>query len=244
MCNVSSIFSQSHFLPISSNSEIAKAYYYEAHRKCEHSDTEAFLELLDKAVQEDPNIILAYAFQLFAKISFQQQDEAKELISRALDIPQEGLTLAEKIVRKMIVLLEKNLEANTEPIMQELVKAYPKTRQAHEMAGLNAYWLIKDKAAALKYFQQMVKVEPSYAGGYNLLGYLYLDAAQFKKAKKAFETYQKLAPNEANPCDSLGDFYMEVKDYQKAASYYDKAVQLGMEDSKERADRARKLASQ
>ncbi|NBC08846.1 MAG: hypothetical protein GVY26_16770 [Bacteroidetes bacterium] len=59
------------------------------------------------------------------------------------------------------------------------------------------------------------------------------------KAKAAFEKYLELAPDEANAYDSMGEYYMVAKDYAKSAEHYDRAVELGMEDSKERAEKAR-----
>jgi Tfp pilus assembly protein PilF len=73
------------------------------------------------------------------------------------------------------------------------------------------------------------------------MGYLYMEKKDMEKAKAALEKYIALAPKEANAYDSMAEYYMNNKEYAKSAEYYDKAVAMGMTDSKERADKARSM---
>lgn len=87
----------------------------------------------------------------------------------------------------------------------------------------------------------LVKLIPYYGGGYNMPSYANMAAGDMKAAKTSFKNYIKVFPNEADPYDSMGEYYMAAKDYKKSAKNYDKAVELGMESSKELADKARSM---
>ena len=59
--------------------------------------------------------------------------------------------------------------------------------------------------------------------------------------KKYFKKYISVARTEANAYDSMAEYYMTVEDYKKSAKFYDKAASMGMQSSKERADKARSM---
>ncbi len=229
------------YLPVSSTSEAAKASYLQALVLAENAQMSGYAEQMNKALQLDPKLFMGYAHLSIFQIAFQQYEPAKALIAKALAIAPEGLNPAEQILRKLMVQWGQDPKSDPTKIMDELIAAYPKTPQAHELASLCAKWIKGDNQSFLVHTQNMLQLRPDYGGGYNSLGYCYMEMGQIDKAKEAFENYIRLSPKDANAYDSMGEYYMTVKDYVKSAEYYDKAVLLGMSDSKERAEKARSM---
>jgi tetratricopeptide (TPR) repeat protein len=235
------LMAQSLYLPVSSTSEPAREAYFRALASLEHANLEQYTELMDKAIQEDPNFFMAYAHRATGHTSFKQYDKAQEFISRGLETPATNLTPAEQIMRNAMVMLQKSPEANPIAYFDELVATYPKTVQAYDLRATVSYWISGDKNEALKDIRKMIRLSPQHAGGQNMLGYSYMDLDKMKRAKRAFEAYIRLAPDQANPYDSMGDYYMKVKDYETSAKFYEKAASMGMIASKERAEKARSM---
>ncbi len=238
------LLAQTFLLPVSCKSESAKASYRKALENMQHANFEAYTEHIDKAMQEDPTFLMAYAHRALTHISFNQHDKAKQYIQKGLEAPSTGLTSAEHILRKVLVLLDQNPKADPTALFNELVQTYPRTPQAYEMRGVVSYFITKDNAASLKDIKKIVNLSPYYAGGQNMLGYNYMAMGNMKKAKKAFEAYIRMAPEEANPYDSMGEYYMNLKDYTKSAEFYEKAAALGMVDAQEKATKARAMIAQ
>lgn len=234
---------QENYLPISSKSAAAKASYYKALSLGENAHIAEYLVEMNKAVQEDPGFFFAMAHLTLGHIAFDETDKAKEMITRALAVPTSGLTPAESILRKMLVAWNQDIKADPTAIMNELIAANRTTWQAYELAGNTAKFIVNNDAAALSHFQTMAKLRPDHGTAYNGLGYHYMAINDMKMAKTYFRKYIRVAPKESNAYDSMGEYYMNAKDYKKSAKYYDKATELGMESSKERAEKARSMVN-
>lgn len=227
------------YLPVSSTSEAAKADYFKAQQAAENANIPDFFDGMKAAVKTDPNFFMAYVNLAFAETAFGQYEKAAAFIKPALAIDPAGFNEGEQIHRKALEAWDKDPKADPAKYMEALAAAYPNTAEAHDLAGRSAKWLSKDAKASVKHFLRLLELRPNYGGGYNSLGYSYLELGEMDKAKAAFEKYLEVSPNEANAYDSMGEYYMVVKDYAKSAEYYDQAVALGMEGSKQGAEKAR-----
>lgn len=230
---------QDSYLPVSTDSETAKAAYSKALLAAEHADIPTFFENLQVAVQTDSDFFMAHAYMALAQTSFTQYEKAATHIKSALAIDADGLNEGERIIRQALQTLEKDPKADIAESMASLTEAYPETAQAHELAATSASWISKDMQAAAKYNLRLLELRPGHGGTYNALGYSYMALGQMEKAKAAFEKYLEISPDEANAYDSMGEYYMNTKDYAKSAEYYDKAAKKGMAPAKERAKQAR-----
>jgi len=237
--NMMALNAQELLLPVSTQSETAKAEYVEALQAGENADMPVFFERLNAAVKTDPNFFMAYAYLAIAETAFGQYEKAAASIKLALAIDPAGFNEGEQIIRSALQALAKEPEADPAEFMAALTDAYPGTAQARDLAAVSASWISKDSKVAIQHLQRLLELRPEYGGGYNSLGYNYMALGEMGKAKAAFEKYLELAPEEANAYDSMGEYYMVAKDYAKSAEHYDRAVELGMEDSKERAEKAR-----
>ncbi len=233
------LVAQELLLPVSTTSEAAKAAYVKGLQAAENANIPDFIAEMKAAVETDPNFFMAHAYLAMTATSFGQYEEAAAFIKPALAIDPAGFNQGEQIVRKALQALEKDPRADPAPFMASLTAAYPNTAQAHELAAISAFWISKDSKASVQHLMRLLELRPEYGGAYNSLGYNYMDLEEMDKAKAALEKYLELAPNEPNAYDSMGEYYMVTKDYAKSVEYYDRAVAMGMEEAKERAEKAR-----
>lgn len=77
-----------------------------------------------------------------------------------------------------------------------------------------------------KAWQKVIEVNPNFANGYNMLGYLELSRGNYEKAAEHMQKYAFLAPDLANPHDSLGDVYFAQGRYEEAEAEYVASVTM------------------
>lgn len=227
---------QEFYLPVSTKSETAKRAYQAATYLGSNLRFDAARAEIEKALEADPQCFMAYAYayQVLAN-----EADKPALLDKALAIDPSGFTEAEQIMRRQMAAWKTDPEAKPAKAMKALTEAYPNTAEAFEWAYLHAFYTDRDKTAGYVYAQRLIALDPNFAAVYNSLGYYYMGEKEMEKAQAAFEKYLEIAPAEPNAHDSMGEYYMAVKDYAKSAAYYDQAVALGMEGSKQGAEKAR-----
>ena len=236
---LTSLSAQDIYLPVSSKSETAKSEYFKALQAGENANMAAFFDGMNAAVKIDPNFFMAYVNLAYAETSFGRNEQAAATIKTGLAIDPKGFNKGEQIHRKALQALDKDLKADPAEYMEALMAAYPNTAEAFDLAGRSAKWLSKDAKASIKHFLRLLELRPEYGGGYNSLGYSYMELGEMGKAKAAFEKYLEVSPKEPNAYDSMGEYYLNNKEYAKSAEYYDKAVAMGNGSSMAGADQAR-----
>lgn len=232
---------EDYFLPVSTTSAVAKQAYQDAVMSTQHANLTSYWELMQKALESDPEFYMALAHQAIGSLNATNTDFAQENISKALAVSENKLTGSEKILRKALVMLDNDLKADITGVVKELQAAYPTTAQAYDLGLLVNHFYKKDFTEAIKNGEMLVKLAPNHGGGYNMLGYANMNAGNMKAAKKSFKKYIKKYPEEANPYDSMGEYYMNVKDYKNSAKYYQKAADMGLKTSQAMADEAKSL---
>ncbi|MCB9351384.1 MAG: tetratricopeptide repeat protein [Lewinellaceae bacterium] len=231
------------YLPVSSSSETAKAEYFKALQAGENANIPGFFDGMKAAVKTDPNFFMAYVNLVFAETAFGQYEKAAAFIKPALLLTLPASTRMNESIAKPW----KQWTKTRKPTRLNTWKRYrrlPPTRLKPMTCDWSAAWLSKDPKAAVKHLLRLLELRPEYGGGYNTLGYNYMALQEMDKAKAAFEKYIELAPNEPNAYDSMGEYYLNTGDYAKSAEYYDRAVALGMEGSKNGAEKARAAIAQ
>ena len=234
--NLAFLSAQDFNLPVSTTSETAQRAYQAATYLGSNLRLEAAEAEIGKALEADPGFFMAYAYayQVLAKDA-----DKPALLDKALAIDPSGFTEAEQIMRTLLLTWKTDPKAKPTEAMKALTAAYPNTVEAFEWAYLHAFYTDRDKEAGYAYAQRLIALDPHFPPVYNSLGYHYLAEKELDKARAAFEKYLELAPAEPNAHDSMGEYYMTVGDYAKSAAYYDQAVALGMEGSKQGAEKAR-----
>jgi tetratricopeptide (TPR) repeat protein len=228
---------QDFYLPSSSKSKKAVKSMHEASELYSNVHVAEGNEVIKQALAEDPNMFLAYVYAG----QWANQAERPTILEKALAIDASNFNKAEKIMRVMFENLQKDPKYKPTADMEALVEAYPKSPQANEWAAMHSFYTSRDVEAGLKYAQKVVEMSPKYAPIHNNMGYMYMEKKDMSSAKMALEKYIALAPKEPNAYDSMAEYYAINEDYAKAAEFYDKAAVMGLEDAKERADKARSM---
>ena len=237
MGSLATATAQDFYLPSSSKSKKAVATMLQAAELYANVHLAEGNAKIEQALAEDPAMFMAYVYAA----QYAPTSKKNALIEKALAIDTKNLNKAENIMRGLMEEWQKDPKYKPTEEMKALVAAYPKTPQATEWASLHAFYTERNLDAALDYAQKLAKMRPRYAPNYNTMGYMYVQKKEMDNAKTALEKYITLSPKEPNAYDSMGEFYMTNQDYTKAAEYYDKAVAMGFNDAKERADKARSM---
>lgn len=234
------------YLPVSSTSEEAKTAYHEAVKLMNNAHGTKSVNKLNEALEADPQFFMAHAHRALAASGNEKSEKADAYIEQTLALPQDNLTPAEEIIRKMIVNIKDSRSSqsktNLKPLCDQLVNEFPNTIQSYEIASAVSNFIEKDTETSFAYMQKLVEIEPDYAPAYNSIGYYWMGKKEMDKAETAFKNYLRLAPDEPNAHDSMGEFYMESGNFAKSVEHYDQAVAMGMEGADERAEKAKNLA--
>jgi adenylate cyclase len=99
----------------------------------------------------------------------------------------------------------------------------------------------QDSIAALKLFEEAIKLDPNFVGAYRALGFSYLDEVWFRitkspemsieKAEQVAKKIIALTPDQPPPVNLLSSISLMKKDYDNAILYGEKAVGLSPNDN-------------
>jgi len=184
---------------------------------------EAILQF-EKAIQLDSSFVSASLDLCTLYLNRDENKKVNLLLKRLLKLREEA-TPQEKYQIDLLKARFNNDALAYVSKLQEWVQEYPEDRDAnYTLAGLQNQW--NNYEEAIRYFENVVKIDPHFKLTYNRLGYLYAYTGDFPRAISELEKYKNLAPDEPNPYDSLGEIYMLCGDYKKAEKYFKKAIQV------------------
>jgi len=231
--------SQNTKMPVTSNSAKAVTLYNQAFAAMDNADFAPAIDLLKKALKEDPNFFLAQYNLAMSSSFLGRPDEYRKYAEMAKNNPSK-LSEAELLLK---TALEKRLadpKVNNIDIWEKLANMYPKDPEPYYNWGmsLTAQGKVKD---AIDIYKKILEFTDNPAPVYNLLGYAYLGMKDFPNAEKSFDKYIQLVPNHPNPYDSKGDYYMEIKDYANAYKSYMDAYDRNANWSYDKAQKAKKI---
>jgi Tfp pilus assembly protein PilF len=231
--------SQNTKMPVTSNSTKAVTLYDQAFAAIENADFAPAIDLLKKALKEDPNFFLSqYNLAMFSAY-LGRPDEYRKYAEMAKNNPSK-LSEAELLLK---TALEKRLadpKVNNIDIWEKLANMYPKDPESYYNWGMSLATQGKEKDA-IDTYKKILEFTDKPGAAYNMLGYTYMGMKDFTNAEKSFDKYIQLVPNHPNPYDSKGDYYMEIKDYANAYKSYMDAYDRNANWSYDKAQKAKKL---
>ena len=208
------------YMPVSTNSELAREYYETAITALDQIKLSAAWENLHMALKEDPDFFMANFWMYF--ISSKESKKVAEQVMQA-DGP---LNDAEKQIKTAFKYL---LEGQNDKVVEYLEKAisiYPEDPQLYKILYSLQLQFMNDVEGSIVTLEKAIEVDPDFPVAYNLLGYAQMELENYDKAEKAFDKYIKVAPDQANPYDSKGDYFMNTGQYEKAYESYMKAFSI------------------
>ena len=231
--------SQNRKMPVTSNSAKAVTFYQQALGAMENADFAPAIDLLKKALKEDPNFFLSQYNLAMASSFLGRPDEYRKYAEMAKNNPSK-LSEAELLLKTAIEKRLADPKVNNIDIWEKLAKMYPKDPEPYYNWGMSL--ATKGNVnEAIDTYKKILEFTDKPGAAYNLLGYTYMGMKDFANAEKAFDKYIQAEPNHPNPYDSKGDYYMEIKDYANAYKSYMNAYERNANWSYDKAQKAKRL---
>jgi Flp pilus assembly protein TadD len=168
-----------------------------------------------KAVELDPNFVVAKRFLLMMKDSPSSKKEAEEIIGQLKGADLSKLTGRERFLITYALANHDKDPAKAQQLLQEYAASNPNDPYALDLLA-GAATARQDWAEARRLLTRLIEVAPNRVVAYNQLGYLEMGMGRFAEAEKLFETYRYIAPDQANPHDSLGELFILTGRYDDA----------------------------
>jgi tetratricopeptide (TPR) repeat protein len=226
-------------MPVTSNSAKAVALYQQAVTAMEDVDFAHSIDLLKKALKEDPKFFLSQYNLAINSAFLNRPDEYRKYAYMAKN-NQSKLSEAELLLKKALENRMNDPKYNNIEIWKKLVEMYPKDPEPYYNLGMSlaAQGNVKE---AIDTYKKILEFTDKPGPTYNMLGYTYMGMNDFANAEKSFDKYIQLEPNNPNSYDSKGDYYMEIKDYGNAYKSYMEAYERNANWSYDKAQKAKRL---
>ncbi|MGA7625658.1 MAG: protein kinase [Candidatus Acidiferrales bacterium] len=174
------------------------------------------------ATQLDPQFAMAYYHLANALIFDASPREQQQTIDHAAQLAQR-LALPEQqklVIQASQFALHGRLE-DAAQLLDTVVRQFPKEIEPRLRLGI-ALQVLARYPESSAVFEQVVRLDPNQARGYNFLAYSYAPLDQ-AKALAAVDKYAALLPpNDPNPIDTRGDIYMMSGQFDAAIAEYKK----------------------
>jgi len=202
-------------LPLTTESETAKAALREARDHLNKAEFAAARDAADRALKQDSSFAMALTIRGIVSETFADGasyiDRAR---SAAADVTQGERHFIDAIVARRNGDMKTMINA-----MMALGDLYPKDPDVLFMVGQMHYGM-QNTDRAKSTLDTLFQIDPDYAAAYNLLGYLAMARDKFEEAERLFKTYVELRPEAPNPYDSLAEYYLRVGDFDNAVANY------------------------
>lgn len=208
-------------LPITTSSARARALYLKGMEDYENLYLERCNEDWRKAVQEDPNLAIAWAWIAFNSGNPEEvsaaRAKAKELAPKA--------TPGEQLMVAWISKVQEGDFIGGITAMNDMLEMYPRDKHLFYLAG---NWLMGENGndQAKRFMEKALAIDKNFPAALNDLAYVDARNRQFDKAFAAMDRYLVLLPNEPNPQDSYGELKRMAGEFDSALAHYSAALKI------------------
>lgn len=233
--SANTVVAQDACFPLSSRSDVARAYYDQALQAENNLDYVQAQDFLLEAIEADGHFFMAYVHYCFSLLEADRLDEAQALFARSRATVYQ-LQPGEKILETMVGVLAEDPQANLERFGNELVQLYPNCPEAWYWKG-RLHLHAKNAEGAVLGFRKFATLQTGPLA-LQRLSQAYQLAGNSGKALQYLQQCMASFPENAGAVEGMGDFYLKQEAFAKAATYFDKA--LGLDN--DRASTRQKLA--
>jgi tetratricopeptide (TPR) repeat protein len=208
-------------MPITTASAKARTLYYKGMQDYENLYLERCNDDWRAAVQEDPNLAVAWAWIAFNSTNPAEVGAAREK-AKAL-APK--LTPGEQLMVGWIVEVQEGDMIGGISAMNDMLEMFPKDKHLSYLAG---NWLLLENGdeESLHIMQKALALDKNFPPALNDLAYLEARGRQFVKAFAAMDRYVALLPNEPNPNDSYGELLRMAGNFEGSLKHYRDALKI------------------
>lgn len=208
-------------IPITTPSDEAKEHFIKARHLVQNGIySDEVYEHFDEAIKLDSTFVRMYNYFTIYRLD-DSIKRAGHLLSKKYK------HLASKEEQLLVDASEyrfNNPEDSLEQILHKLTELCPDDKYLFH----TICYLLLDKNPRLSALagERAIEIDSMYAGGYNNLGYAYMNSNEYIKAEKVFNKYIEVLPNSGNPYDSKADLLMSLGRYEEALKLKKKAYQI------------------
>ncbi len=213
--------SNSTTMPMTTSSAKARELYEKGMADYENLYLERCNEEWRAAVQEDPNLAVAWAWIAFNSGNPQEVSAAR---AKAKELAPK-LTPGEQLMVAWIAKVQEGDFIGGISAMNDLLEMYPRDKH---LLYLAANWLMAENGddQAQRLLEKALRIDKNFPAALNDLAYVDARHQQFAKALAAMERYVSMLPKEPNPQDSYGELLRMAGDYEGSLKHYRAALKI------------------
>jgi tetratricopeptide (TPR) repeat protein len=208
-------------MPVTTSSAKARGLYYKGMQDYENLYLERCNDDWRSAVEEDPNLAVAWAW-----IAFNSTNPAEVGAARAkAKALAPKLTPGEQLMVAWIVKVQEGDMIGGISAMNDMLEMFPKDKHLLYLAG---NWLLLENGdeQSLRIMQKALALDKNFPPALNDLAYVGARDRQFAKAFAAMDRYVALLPNEPNPNDSYGELLRMAGNFEGSLKHYRDALKI------------------
>ena len=178
---------------------------------------------LERAVQLDSTFAVAHLYLASTYARLGELDAPKASYERAKKYSSRATDKERLLIESYYATAVENDQAKSISLLEELIRKYPKEKSAHN-ALAKRYEAAERYEDAVKEYDTVLKLDPTYAPAFNSLAYSYMHLEDYERALEYLKRYASLSPGDRNPLDSMGELYFLMGDLDKAIGKYREAL--------------------
>jgi tetratricopeptide (TPR) repeat protein len=210
--------SQKKTVPITTNSTEAREHFIKARYIVQNGIySDEVYGHFDKALELDSTFVRMYNY-----LSIYRANDSIKLATH--NLAKKYKHLASKEEQLLVDAAEyrfKNPQDSLEQILHKVTEMCPDDKYLFHT--INFLLIDKNPELAAKAGERAIEIDSKYAGGYNNLGYAYMNSGKYDEAERVFNKYIEVLPNIGNPYDSKADLMIQLGRYKEALELKNKA---------------------
>jgi tetratricopeptide (TPR) repeat protein len=208
-------------LPVTTSSAKARELYVKGMEDYENLYLERCNDDWRAAVNEDPNLAVAWAWIAFNSGNPQEVSAAR---AKAKDLAPKT-TAGEQLMVAWIVKVQEGDFLGGITAMNDMLAMYPRDKHLLYLAG---NWLMGENGndQAQRMMEKALTIDKNYPAALNDLAYVQARNREFAKAFEAMDRYVSLLPKEPNPQDSYGELKRMAGDFESSLTHYRAALKI------------------
>jgi tetratricopeptide (TPR) repeat protein/TolB-like protein/predicted Ser/Thr protein kinase len=180
---------------------------------------------LEKAVQLDSTFAVGHLYLAFTYARLGEPDAYRAAYERARKYSSRATDKERLLIESYYATDVEKDQAKSMSLLEELIRKYPKEKSAHN-ALAKRYDAAERYEDAVKEYDTVLKLDPTYAPAFNSLAYSYMRLENYERALEYLKRYASLSPGDRNPLDSMGELYFLMGDLDKAIGKYREALEV------------------
>ncbi len=207
-------------MQITTSSPDALQLYYEARRFQEMAQTESARPLLQRALELDPDFMMAMDALRGASPTFLESRQVLTRMQAAL--PEATLSEGEQMhFAALQAAFDGNRDGRLE-ILEAMVKRFPDDIRIRYQFALSSFGTDDEKTATR--LGELTERAPDFVPAYNILGYSLKNLGRMEEAEAAFRTAIDLNPDNPNAHDSYGELLLAMGRHEDSIASYDQTL--------------------